>query len=492
MLEVASNTPVLIGAATVQQKTDHADEPLALMERALRLAGVDTGLPDSGVSLLGSADEIMVPKGIWNYSDPARLLGQALGADSATTVLAEIGILQQSLITRACQRIVQGDAQVVLVTGGEAKYRALIAAKAGQEASETSQVGAVPDVFLEPEAELWSPVESAAGLGMPVGYYAILDSALRYRQKLSVAQHRNMMADMYARFSEIAAANPDAWSDQAVNADKIREASEGNRMLAFPYTKLHNSQWNVDQAAGLIFCSAGMASRLGVPRGQWIFPRASTESNFMSVVSSRAQLGHCEGFRVAGEVAMANAGVSFDEIRLRELYSCFPVAVRMQLEEFGMDGNGDLSVTGAMTFGGGPLNNFVLQATATMAQLLRRQPTEIGLVTSVSGMLTKQACALWSATANASAWSFEDVSEQVRAATSLYEVVADYAGPAQVAGYTVLFQGDDAWRAVAVFDLPDGLRTIAYSEDAVLLQQMQGTECCGLTYVLSDGQFRAA
>ena len=212
----------------------------------------------------------------------------------------------------------------------------------------------------------------------------------------------------------------------------------------------------------------------------------------MSVVSSRAQLGHCEGFRVAGEVAMANAGVSFDEIRLRELYSCFPVAVRMQLEEFGMDGNGDLSVTGAMTFGGGPLNNFVLQATATMAQLLRRQPTEIGLVTSVSGMLTKQACALWSATANASAWSFEDVSEQVRAATSLYEVVADYAGPAQVAGYTVLFQGDDAWRAVAVFDLPDGLRTIAYSEDAVLLQQMQGTECCGLTYVLSDGQFRAA
>jgi acetyl-CoA C-acetyltransferase len=180
-----------------------------------------------------------------------------------------------------------------------------------------------------------------------------MDSALRHSQGLTVEQHRDQMAAMYARFSEIAAANPEAWSDQAVSAEHIREASDANRMLAFPYTKLHNSQWNVDQGAGLILCAARVAEELGIERDRWVFPRASAESNFMSVVASRADLGGCPGFRLAGQAVMEAAGIDFNDIRLRELYSCFPYAVRAQLQEFGMDGGGDLSVTGGMTFGAG-------------------------------------------------------------------------------------------------------------------------------------------
>jgi len=95
------------------------------MELALRNAQKDAGT----TGLLARADEILVPKGIWKYSNPGGLLADALGAKQATTVLAELGILQQSLITRACQKISEGEA----------------------------------DVVLEPDAELWSEVESAAG-----------------------------------------------------------------------------------------------------------------------------------------------------------------------------------------------------------------------------------------------------------------------------------------------------------------------------------------
>ncbi len=393
------NTPVLVGAAAVQQKTaDYREalEPVALMERALRDAAADAGAP----ALLQRAAEILVPKGIWGYSDPGRLLADALGAGHAATVLAELGVSQQTLLTRACRRISEGEADVVLVTGAEAKYRSLCAAKAGAEAPETVQQDEAPTETLMPEDEIWSAVESAAGLGMPVGFYAIMDSALRHSQGLSPEQHRDQMAVMYQRFSEIAAANPEAWSEGAVDAAFIREPSPANRMLAFPYTKLHTSQWNVDQGAGLIFCSARVAEELGIDRSLWVFPRAFAESNFMSVVSARGDLGACAGFRLAGEAAARRAGVNFEDIRLRELYSCFPYAVRSQLQEFGMSGSGDLSVTGAMTFGGGPLNNFVFQATARMAQLLRQNPDEVGLVTTVSGMLTKQGVALWSATPN--------------------------------------------------------------------------------------------
>ena len=490
MADYTPLTPVLVGVAAIQQKLadyQQALEPVALMEQALRGAAADAGSP----GLLQRAGEILVPKGIWGYSDPGRLLADALGAVAANTVLGEIGVSQQTLITRACQRIASGEVAVAMVVGAEAKYRSLCASKAAGEAGETVQLEVEPDVLLLPEDELWSEVESAAGLGMPVGYYAIMDSALRYRQGLSPDEHRDQMAQMYARFSEIAAANPDAWSDHAVDAATIRDPSPGNRMLAFPYTKLHNSQWNVDQAAGLILCSATLAEELGIERRKWVFPRAATESNFMSVVASRKDLGGSAGFRIAAQVAMENAGVSFDELRLCELYSCFPHAVRVQVQEFGGRLDGDLSVTGGMSFGGGPLNNFVFQATVRMAQLLRQSPAEVGLVTTVSGMLTKQACALWSCRPNPRGWMFTDVTERVRQESEVCELVADYAGEAAVAGFTVLYQGTDPWRAVAVFDLPDNRRTVAYSEDPRLLRMMQEQECCGAVFKLAQGQFEA-
>ena len=92
-------------------------------------------------------------------------------------------------------------------------------------------------------------------------------------------------------------------------------------------------------------------------------------------------------------------------------------------------------------------NNFVFQATVRMAQLLRRQTDEVGLVTTVSGMLTKQACALWSVAPNPGGWVCLDVTADVEAASDIREVVADYQGEGAVAGYTVLYQGSDPCRS---------------------------------------------
>ncbi len=488
MADCPDNAPVLVGVAAVMQKLDDhraAKEPIALMEQALREAAADAGSEE----LLTRAEQVLVPASLYGYSDPGRLLATAVGAVNAQTLLAELGVSQQHIIDIACQRIRDGEIGVALVVGGEARYRGVVASKAGEEASLTAQVGVEPDVTLRPEAELWSEVESATGLGMPVGYYAIMDSALRHSQGLTVDEHRDQMAAMYASLSEIAAANEDAWSGEAVEAGFIREHSARNRMLAFPYTKLHNSQWNVDQAGALILCSAGVARELGVPREKWVFPRASAQSNFMSVVASRKALGGCAGFRLAGQAVQELAGVSFSDLHLCELYSCFPFAVRAQIEEMGIAGDAAISVTGGMTFGGGPLNNFVFQATVKMAQLLREQPAEVGLVTTVSGMLTKQACALWSAQYGVGGWALADVTEAVREATELCELVADAEGEGTVAGYTVLYQGDSPWRAIAVFDLPDGRRTAAYSERSAVIEAMQGSECCGKTYTLGAGQF---
>ncbi len=488
MTELDPNTPILVAAAAVQQREETAGsglEPYQMMVAALEKAAAEVGAAE----LLTRAGRIEVPKGIWQYSDPARLVADAIGAEQAQTVLAEIGILQQTCINRVCNSIASSEINVAIVTGAETKYRSLRGQIEGVEITETTQDNVAPDVYLQPDAELWSEVESATGLGMPVGYYAIMDSALRSAQGLSVGQHRDEMAQTYAGFSEIAAANPDAWVREPVDAQFIREGSAKNKMLAFPYTKLHNSQWNVDQGAGLIFCSVAVALELGIDRQFWVFPQAGTESNAMSVMAERAALDRNLGFKLAGEQALQLAGKQAVDIDHLELYSCFPQAVRVQVQELGLPKDRPLSITGAMTFGGGPLNNFVFQATVKMAQLLRENPSEIGLVTCVSGMNTKQGCALYSTAPNPDGWQFADVSEQVTAATELCELVAKYEGGAAIAGYTVLYQDDQPWRAVAVCDLPGGKRTVAYCEQAVILEAMQQGDFVGRTVAIAEGQF---
>jgi acetyl-CoA C-acetyltransferase len=487
-MDVAAETPVLVGVASVMQRCEEAGsgrEPSELMIEALQRAAVDAGSEE----FLLRADRIEVPRGIWSYSNPAALVAQGIGASHASTVLAEIGILQQSLVNRACSSIASGAASIVLVTGAEAKYRNLRGQIAGVDVAETAQTESQPDVVLQPEAELWSPVESDTGLGMPVGYYAIMDSALRAAQGLTIAEHRAQMGAIYQGYSEIAADNPDAWVREPASAEFISEHSAKNRMLAFPYTKLHNSQWNVDQGAGLIFCAARVAAELAVPRDQWIFPLACAESNAMSVVSSRRDLHRSVGFRETGQRVLELADKTPQDIDLMELYSCFPQAVRVQLEEIGIPVDRPLSVTGAMTFAGGPLNNFLLQATVKMVQLLRQSPGQTGLVTCVSGMNTKQACALYSTAANPRGWRYADVSAQVRAATQLCELVSGVEGEAHIVGYTVLYQGDNPWRAVAVCDMADGQRTVAYSEAPDLMADMQSREFCGQRVTISEGQF---
>ncbi len=479
-------TPVLVGIGTINQRESDpavADEALALMIRAAKAAAEDSG----SVEILSSIKRISVPKGVWGYTDPARLVAEAIGA-KATTVLAEIGILQQSLFADACREIQAGRIDTALVVGAEAKYRQLQAQIQGVEAGETEQSDA-PDILLEPEQEIWSEVESAAGLGMPVGFYAIMESALRYALGESVEAHRDRVAKLYEAFSEVAKSNPHAWNREGMKAEAIRDASPKNRMLAFPYTKYHNTQWNVDQAGALLFCSVEKAQALGIPAEKWVFPLASTESNYMVNTSQRSDLAGSAGAKLAGSKALELAGLSVDDLDLLEMYSCFPSAVQIYAREMGIDLGRQLTVTGGMTFGGGPLNNYVLQSTCRMAELLREQPGSKGLVTSVSGMLTKQGFGVWSTTPNPQGFGFADVTTQAKAEAPPVELVAAESGEGEVVGCTVLYHGDNPLRGVAVVTLDSGQRTVAYNDDAAVMEAMMSREYCGSRVSISDGRF---
>ena len=468
---------MLVGIGVATRREDdwtRALEPMDLMHEAVTAAGRDAG----NAQLLAGTQYIGVPRGRWTYRNPAGELARAIGARQATTVLASVGVLQQSLLGEACARIARGEADTTLLAGADAGYRLLRAQIAGASAPER-QHDDEPQVYLAPKDDLFHRVESRAGFEMPVGLYAILDSAYRARQRWSVSAHRTRLAEMLAHFSAIAAGNPHAWSRTPLSVENIRAASERNPMQAFPYTRAHCSTWNVDQAAALLFCSEARAVELDIPRAQWIYPLASSESNHMMTVSARADLTRCIGAGIAGQAALAAADLTIADIDLLELYSCFPIAVETYAEALQVDLAHPLTITGGMPFAGGPFNNYVLQATCRAAELLRARGTGIALVSSVSGMLTKQGFGLWSTAAGPRGFVNADVSTAVATAARTVDVLDGYHGDVSIAGYTVLHGRGLSPRAVVLVDTPTGQRVLTDSQDAELIARMEAEEYVG-------------
>jgi acetyl-CoA C-acetyltransferase len=484
-------TPVLVGAGSVMQRLEDpsdAREAVALMVAACETAAGDAGCRD----LLRAAGSIVVPQGMWSYTDPGRLVAAALGARAARTTVARLGILQTELIGRAAADIAAGRVDVAIVVGGEARYRDLRATITGMRVPETTQDDAVPDEVLVPDGEIISPREMAAGLVSPVNQYATIENALRHHDGLDLETHAAEVAKLWAGFNAVAAGNPFAWNPQPLTADDIRMPGPRNRMLAFPYAKWHSSQWNVDQAAALILCSADAARAHSVPVDRWVFPLAVCDANQMVPVSERTDIWRSPGFGIAFRRALALTGTRADGIAHVDLYSCYPAAVRVQLRELGLSADRALTVTGGMTFAGGPLNNYVLQSTAAMAAALRADPGSTGLVTAVSGMLTKQGVSLWSGAPGSQDFRHEDVTAEVAASTARVACVNPRSSPATIASYTVSYAGDRPERAIAICDLPDGTRTIAVCEDASHAAAMTWSEWCGRQVAIrDDGTFVA-
>ncbi len=474
-MNAAQRTPVLVGIGTAMQREDDfrlALEPIDLMLQAVQAAGANSG----SAHALRGVQFIAVPRGRWSYANPAGELARHIGAQ-ATTLLADVGVLQQTLIGQACERIAQGEVHTALVAGADTGWRLLRAHMAGQPASERQQADA-PDIHLSPATELRHAAEKRAGLRMPVGLYAIIESAWRAHQGWSVAQHRDELAALGERFSAVAAANPHAWQRSAVSAAEVREAAPRNPMQAFPYTRAHCSTWNVDQAAALLFCSAARATELGIDPARWVYPLASTQANHMLPVVARETLHACPGARIAGQAALHALGVPADQIDLVDLYSCFPVAVQVYAAALGLPLQRDLTVTGGMPFAGGPYNNYVLQATCRAAELMRAGRGRTALVSSVSGVLTKQGFGAWSMTPGRGFVS-ADVSAEVARQSPALDVLADYTGPARIAGFTVLHGREQAPKGVAIVTTPNGQRAVATTAHAPLLARMQEQEFVG-------------
>jgi len=459
MRSLDPRTPVLVGLGVAAHSAPVTD----LMTAAVRAAADDAGTPQ----LLGRVDCIAVPQGTWSLTDPARTVARRIGADSARTLRCEVGVSQQEVVSHALGLVAAGDARVVVVSGSEAR------AWERQGGAEEDTESRPADEVLTRPPDFVAPIEGAAGIVWPaVVQYALIENALGAADGQSPEHHRAAVAALWARMNAVAGANPEAAFPARLTADEIAIPGPRNRPLAYPYNRWHSSQWTLNQSTALLICSAGQAREAGVPADRWLFPHVALHCSSAVTLTARRHLGAWPAMGVLGRAAEQRLGRPLRDLPLTEVYSCFPAAVRVQQRELGLDEAGTPTVTGGMAFAGGPFNHFVLLALRAVGTRLRAEPDALGVVTTVSGLLSKPGLAVWSATPPDGPPLVADLAAEARAATAVVPVVAEPPGEtrrATVASFTVTYGGADGLepvRTVIVADLDDGERTAATCEDA--------------------------
>src|SRR4051812_13366213 len=372
-MAVDPRTPVIVGGGQVNQRTadgDLAREPVDLIVEAAQRAAADAEA--KGDRLLESVDAVRVVSLLsWRYRDPGALVAQRIGASpKQTAVTTPGGNSPQSLVNRTALDIAAGRNDVVLIGGAEAWRTRMTFRATGDRPNWTQQDESVPEAdVIGEEFTMTHPAEMNRGIIMPVQVYPIFEQALRAAAGRSIDEHLIRISELWSRFSDVAAGNPNAWSNTAYTAEEIRTPGPDNRWIGFPYPKLMNSNNNVEQGAVLLMCSAEAAERAGVPRDRWVFPHSGADAHDTDALSHRGDLHSSPAIRAVGRQALELAGVAVDDVAHVDLYSCFPSAVQIAAAEIGFaddDPGRPLTVTGGLTFAGGPWNNYVTHAIATM------------------------------------------------------------------------------------------------------------------------------
>ncbi|WP_374468515.1 acetyl-CoA acetyltransferase [Phenylobacterium sp.] len=496
----SETTPVLIGAGqfTYRGAPGDSPSPTALLKIAAERAGLDAGIGAAGLAKIDALAVVgytidapgskrgMIP----HSTNPPANLARRLGAQPRWSVYSEMGgNTPQYLVNTLCERIARGETELALTVGCEFLGSAM--KRAGQglgfddwQADEDEDLPA-PQRIGDPRNGS-TPYEIRHGLSRPINIYPIFENALRARDGRSLADHQRRMGELFARFSEVAADNPEAWFRTRRTADEIVAVSDRNRMIGFPYPKLLNAIMEVDQSAAVIVASERMARELGVPEEKWVYLHGCADAADLWHPLDRQDFHSSPAMRRTGQKALEMAGIGIDQVDLIDLYSCFPVAVEIGAEALGLslDDPRGLTVTGGLPYAGGPGNNYVMHSVAVMLQRLRDRPGAYGLLTGNGWYLTKQSTGIYSTKRPERPFEREDPAVLQREIDALPhpEIVERPSGRAVVETYTVVHKREGPFLGIVVGRDEAGRRFAANTPaDPAFLAAFEAEEQVGRT-----------
>ncbi len=425
---------------------------------------------------------------------PATELAERLGLDPTDHVQCEVttpgGNTPQWLVNRASEEIALGQLETTLICGAEATRSMklaepdsdfLTAARANMQ-----EGGGEADSIVGASVRgMIGQAEIHAKLVRPADIYPIFESALAARHGASPSKWRGQIGAFLSRSSQIAAKNEFAWFPEALRPEDISTPSSNNRITAEPYTKRMNSFANVDMGSALLVTTLAIAREAGLA-DQCVFPWAGA-SNTDVTPAERPELDRSPAIAAAAKALFGAAKIGLDDIDFIDLYSCFPIAVEVGAAEIGlaMDDARGLTLTGSMSFFGGPGNNYTSHGIASAALRLR-ESGRFAYVSGNGGLLSKHALGIYGHEPKEDGFVLADTSQEQSAINAAAIPVAFEAnGTATVEGGTVIYdRSGEVVAAPTIARCPDGSRLVANASPE-LLPELVDRSLVGETIVVS-------
>ncbi|MFN5780304.1 MAG: acetyl-CoA acetyltransferase, partial [Novosphingobium sp.] len=178
--------------------------------------------------------------------------------------------------------------------------------------------------------------------------------------------------------------------------------------------------------------------RRGIAEDKWIYVGNGAAAHESNSFLARDGYVHSAGMEVSIRKTMELNQLSVEDLDAVELYSCFPCVPKMARRVLGWPVDKAATVFGGLTFGGGPIGNYMSHAVASMVLKLR-EDGGTGLLFANGGYPThNHTIAVSTKPIPAASFprSYDFQAEADAARGPVPELDHDYTGAATVESYT--------------------------------------------------------
>ena len=237
------------------------------------------------------------------------------------------------------------------------------------------------------------PAEAERGVYLPVQIYPMFETAIRAAAGRDPEEHLVRVSELWSRLQRRRRRQPGGVDPRRQDAPR-RSARRrpSNRLIGLPVPQVHELQQRRRHGRGdhHLLGRGGRAPR----RRPWTAgcsrtPAPTATSTPSSPTATRSPARRPSSSAASGRSSSPASASTTSPIV--DLYSCFPSAVQLGAQSLGLSTDRQLTRTGGLPFAGGPWNNYVMHAIATVVNDLREQPGEKGLVWANGGYATKHA-----------------------------------------------------------------------------------------------------
>jgi len=360
---------------------------------------------DSGVTHdCGSPENL--PEAVAKASglDPAHLLYGDIGGQSP----------QKHLNKLACQ-VHGGEYKAVMLSSAENMGTVKRARRSGHEL-DWSQPATREMVDLKTDQDkMLTAYEWRQGIiSMPMAY-GIVENARRARLGMNRVSYAKGMAELWEAFAGVSLTRDHAQFARNWTAAELLADDHGNYRLNDPYRRWMVAQDAVELGAAVILTTAGYAAELGIAEDKMIYLHSGSDAS-VPLMSHQDDLSISPAMEVAFPKALELAEVQAEDLGPIDIYSCFPVAVSLAMDALGSPDRplSSYTLTGGLSFFGGPGNSYSAHGIVALVQALRKDGSKPGMISANGGVINKESVGIYAAQPVAGGWSPDRIAEPVR------------------------------------------------------------------------------